>query len=407
MNDRELESKALRIGDFVEAHGLQEHGMVPMFVRARDYALPTAEDYEGAYTHRHMHGKTEAEVGLPPMHVWRAWEDTASNTAYYLGALSYQYRCTGDSHVAQRCRRTLAAMKYIVDVGAEAIEPGFLCKPYGGRASNQTSSDQLCCAAAGLDAHRRIAGPEGAALIGKIFKSFADYLIRRDYYHEATYFGAKVKPKYRLRSGERRPGRDWEPGSLDWSIGLVWAAVMHHAWLDSGESLYLKEIEHIYAGCGLDRTPDAGGGRSSRHLYLPALMMELDPRHHDVWRSMMLNTFQNARESIEPDGTQRLPGFGGQGDPSQGFLGPHRTGRSAQWSLGMVTAQRWFPDEAFTETARRILEGLDMATFRFVMPETESGALPPQWVVEGEMIDFDSLAPWLFAYWLGRYRGYW
>ena len=112
---------------------------------------------------------------------------------------------------------------------------------------------------------------------------------------------------------------------------------------------------------------------------------------------MMLSSFRNARESIEPDGTQIVS-----------FSGPglHRTGRSSQWARGMVSAQRWFPNEPMVDVARHILESLDMSTFRFVMPLTGK-TLSPEWKVESEMLDHDSLVPWLFAYWEGRYYGYW
>ena len=52
MTADELERKALRIQAMVEEHTLQEHGMVPMFVRATDYQFPTAEDYRGMAPHR-------------------------------------------------------------------------------------------------------------------------------------------------------------------------------------------------------------------------------------------------------------------------------------------------------------------------------------------------------------------
>ena len=97
------------------------------------------------------------------MHVWRAWEDTAADTGFYLAALSWQYRCTADPLALRRCRRTLRALKTVYDLGAQAMEPGFLCKPYGGKASNQTSPDQLQCVASGLDAYRRIAGIHDSA----------------------------------------------------------------------------------------------------------------------------------------------------------------------------------------------------------------------------------------------------
>ena len=104
MTADELERKALRIQAVVEEQTLQEHGMVPMFVRPTDYQLPTAADYRGMAPHRALKGKTEAELGLPPMHVWRAWENTSANTGYYLGAMSYRYRCTSDPDVLAICR---------------------------------------------------------------------------------------------------------------------------------------------------------------------------------------------------------------------------------------------------------------------------------------------------------------
>lgn len=73
----------------------------------------------------------------------------------------------------------------------------------------------------------------------------------------------------------------------------------------------------------------------------------------------------------------------------------------------MVSAQRWFPDEPLAETARRILEALDVPTFRFILPPAEGKSLAPEWKVETELIDHDSLTAWLWAYWEGRFYGYW
>ena len=393
MTPQELEWKALRIQALLEEETLQVHGLVPMFVRASDYRLPTAEDYAGAYRHRHLHGKTEAELGLPPMHVWRAWEDTAADTGFYLAALSWQYRCTGDSLALRRCRRTLRALKTIYDLGAQAMEPGFLCKPYGGKASNQTSPDQLQCVSSGLDAYRQIAGGHDAVLIGKMFRGFADFEIRHDYYHPGTYFAVRLKPRYRLW------GPDWQPGTKPWSIGIIYLTVMYHAWRGSGDPEYLRQIERWYAGCGLDNLPSGGQGRSYRELYLPSLLMEIDPWRHRIWRATMLGTFRNVRGSIQADGTILQNGRWGPG--------PYRSGRSAIYARGMVSAQRWFPEEPLAETARHILEALDLSTFRFIMPPAEGESLAPEWKVETELIDHDSLTAWLWTYWEGRCHGYW
>src|SRR5687768_291469 len=43
--------KAQRLEWIVEHHSLQAHGLLPIFVRASDYQLPTAADYAGAHHH--------------------------------------------------------------------------------------------------------------------------------------------------------------------------------------------------------------------------------------------------------------------------------------------------------------------------------------------------------------------
>ena len=405
MNALELERKALRIQAVVEEHTLQAHGMLPMFVRAGDYQLPTAEDYRDMTPHRHLLGKTEAELGLAPMHVWRAWENTAADTGFYLGAMSYHYRCTGAPGVLAICRRTLAALKYIYDLGAEFDEPGFLTKPYGGVASTQTSGDQLQCVAMGLDAYRRVAGAADAAVIGEMFVGFADYQIRHGYRPKpGGYFAHTWEPW------------DWDKG--DWSHALIYAPVLYHAWLTTGADCYLDEIQRWYRACASDKRwlGDETGlswGSPARMLYLPSLMMELDPWQQDKWRRFMSYVFRTVKVGVLPDGTAYTAGTR---DPETGAVtaidpgwggGPARTGRIAGFGWGCVNAQRWLPDHDMVAVARIILEGQDLDTFRFVMPAVATEALPPEWKAEGELLDHDCLTAWLWMYWEGRWRGYW
>ena len=124
MTSQQLEAKAKRLQALIGEKIVQAHGMIPMFVRASDYELPTAEDYRGAYRHRHLHGKTEEDIGIAPMHAWRAWENTATDTAYYLAAAAYKYRCTGDPRDLAVCRRTLGALRYIYSLPIEKGEKG-------------------------------------------------------------------------------------------------------------------------------------------------------------------------------------------------------------------------------------------------------------------------------------------
>ena len=405
MSPEALEKKALRIQAIVESKALQAHGMIPMFLRKTDYQLPTAEDYKGAYRHRHLKGKTEEALGLPPMHVWRAWENTTSDTAFYLGALSYQYRVTGDPKVLKMCQRTFGTLKYIYDLGAQD-EPGFVTKPYGGKYNKQSSGDQVQCLVVGLEAYQQITSPKDRAVLDEMFRNLADHQIKHRYYTKHGYFGHPMSEA------------EIQLVNREWGHALIHIPLLQLAWQATGDSKYLREIQGWNERCGLDKkwpvpTGTVRGYTGHRMLYLPSLMMETDPANHELWRSMMFNVFRTLRTGVLPDGsaysswTHNLdtgetlpidPGFGG---------GPTRTGRIAIFARACVNAQRWFPNENMAEVAKKVLEGLDMDTFRFVMPQSDRHALPPDWKIEGELIDFDSLTGWLWAYWEGRWRGYW
>ncbi len=404
MSLRELEAKAVRLQNIVERKTVQAHGMIPMLTR-KDFKMPTAEDYKGAYKHRHLQGKTEAELGLPPMHVWRAWENTSADTAFYLAAMSYKYRCTGDPKTLAICRRTLGALKYIYDLGAKNDEPGFLCKPYGGIYTNQTSGDQVQCVTVGLWAYRDIAPPEDRATIDEIAVGIADYQI-----------------KYRYMA---RPGRyfavTWDPdetwNAFDWSDALIYVPVLNMAWRATGDTKYVSEIKRLYDKCGLEKKWAApgksfGGYTAFRMLYLPSLMMEIDPVNQELWRSMMFNVYTICRTGVQPDGTYYTSwyydGDTGKSTPTNAGWGGQatRTGRDAIFARACVSAQRWFPKEDLVGTARTIVDGLDVDTFRFVMP-LPGETLSSEWRIEGELVDHDALTSWLWTYWEGKWRGYW
>ena len=238
-----------------------------------------------------------------------------------------------------------------------------------------------------------------------MFVGFADYQIRHGY-----------RPKPGGHFAHTWEPWDWSKG--DWSHALLYVPALYHAWLAAGESRYLDQIQRWYRACESD-TKWLGGeeglswGSPSRMLYLPSLMMEIDPSQHDKWRRFMSYVFRTMAPSVLPDGTAYSAcakdtetgqmkavdlGWGG---------GPTRTGRISAFGWGCVNAQRWLPDEDMTGVARRILEGLDLDTFRFIMAAGPGRELPPDWRIEGELIDHTSLIGWLWMYWEGRWRGYW
>ncbi len=90
------------------------------------------------------------------------------------------------------------------------------------------------------------------------------------------------------------------------------------AWRATGDGKFVEEIERLYRCCESDDScsPEPGERVSSggKGLYLPSLMMELDPWHHQRWRDMMRAHFARPLTPscpmapvIRRDGTTRRP----------------------------------------------------------------------------------------------------
>ena len=140
------------------------------------------------------------------------------------------------------------------------------------------------------------------------------------------------------------------------------------AWRATGDGKFVEEIERLYRCCESDDScsPEPGERVSSggKGLYLPSLMMELDPWHHQRWRDMMMGSFRTSAHAILPDGTGYTAG---RNDTQTGTVVPvaarwgggtartARTGRYSSFGFGCVNAQRWLPEEDAVGVARTTL----------------------------------------------------
>lgn len=80
---------------------------------------------------------------------WINFENSTSFSGEYLLASSLRYRVTKDPAALLSCRRALNAIRTISEL-APAENFGWLCKPFGGKISPESSPDQNICAMAGL-----------------------------------------------------------------------------------------------------------------------------------------------------------------------------------------------------------------------------------------------------------------
>ena len=296
--------------------------------------------------------------------------------------------------------------------GSRNGERGYMCKPYGGVYSNQSSGDQVQCILVGLAAYRSISPPEDLAVIDEILVDMAEFDIKWEYVSPHGYFGYTYESLVKSILGE-----NWI--NAGWSYAIIHTPLLYLAWQATGDPKYLREIERWYEACDtgvrFERpTGKLTGGIGWRALYLPALLMCFDPANHELWRSLMLQTYDMLRTGVLDNGTSPYQWTCDMESGEREILpatlwgaGPATTGRSGIFARACVAAQPWFRDEDMASTARHILENLDLDTFRFVMPMEENQPVPSEWKVETRLLDMDSLTGWLWGYWEGRWRGYW
>ena len=91
-------------------------------------------------------------------------ENSITISGLYLAAQAYRLQVGEEPAAAEEAARAFRSLEIIYEMGVQAGSPGWMCKPYGFRPSNQTSPDQYLHACWGLYAYyrRRAACPPPA-----------------------------------------------------------------------------------------------------------------------------------------------------------------------------------------------------------------------------------------------------
>ena len=133
------------------------------------------------------------DMQMPGVHAERKdywnYENSGMVHGAFLAAMCAEYAVTGDGKVREKCRRTYRGIRRIYELSAP-VGKGFFCKPYGGRMSDETSSDQYVYAMAGLDAYYQIASSAERAEISRMVGEMVSFWIDRGYSYK--YYGAPL-----------------------------------------------------------------------------------------------------------------------------------------------------------------------------------------------------------------------
>lgn len=159
---------------------------------------------------------------------WMSGENSSSTSGLFLWSQALRYQATGEDEAMRYAQKAFNSLDLIFKLSeAKGIE-GFVCKPWGGRASTGTSPDQFICVMNGLWEYRKIAPHAHRKRIDALLPRMADWWRTRDY---IIVFG-----------------------------GVTWPILPHHcpamaclhamAYRATGDFRYLDESERLLATAG-------------------------------------------------------------------------------------------------------------------------------------------------------------
>ncbi len=362
-----------------------------------------------------------------------AYENSGMVSGAYLCAMLGQYDATRDPRALDRAYRTFEGIRTLFN-RCQEVEPGYLCKPYGGQITRETSSDQYIYVLTALDRFCKIAGraerDQAVAMIAALSRYWMDHDYTRDY------FGKPLR---------------WR---LNRFTGFAWLNYVHTgdpamrreldrlaALPEVRETLPFAELDLAQLLAEYETRPKLHIERRSGRMLLHGgaetaqsgtqsidACLEYNAPHRDLWLRQLKGLIDRGRLSVQPDGRCLLTGFYNPGtgrlepvDPPgdvngephpdafykfMTFAGKIYTGMAApMFARALVNAHLYLRDPELPALARRILERADQAAL--CAYHDPDGHLPPPMRWHLHTFSGDAVAHWLWAYWQGRARGCW
>lgn len=416
-----LADKARWFDNYVQERFLDDSGAVYSRINVQTGKPFVPEDLPPEADYLSIEGFTIPEV--------INYEDSGIASGSYLAALAYRYLATGEPVALAQARRVFDGICWIYDLG-RSKEEGYFPKPYGGRCSEETSSDQYLYVMKGMMVYRRIAAADHLERIRRMIPAMADFWTARDY--RRTYFGID---------------------NMQWPIGrFACFAIM--AYVVSGEQKYLDEFNRLNDELGVCKRP-WDSQVYTRQTEWPGVFSEYEMRqgkkyllactgdcaameimsldeclacsssHWDdrkrimkiMWEEGKLiladNGYAYMKVLYDPETRQvTVPteaGFAIEPEKLQiawsfeGWIGKVYMPRSTMLARVAVNVYHWLGLEEARTLLIKILAGIRTDMLTDYIPADEKQMLP-QHVFLTKQVCGVSVTNWLWAYWQGRYE---
>jgi len=419
-NADNLSIKAELLADYLERYFIDTNGLVYSAINVKTHRPWTDADCRPGDEYIKVAVYTQAEI--------QNYEDAGMTTGSYLAALAYQHQVTGDARVLARARRTFEGIASIYEMGGRQ-ERGYFPKTYGGRCSEETSTDQYLYAMKGMMAYWPLAATDHRDKIREMMPAMVDYWVRRAYRRD--YFEFK---------------------NMLWPLGRF-PSLLIMAYVISEQKKYLDEFYRLNEEFQVYRQPvesqiaphvahpearSAYEKRVGKYLlsYLSSCaamdIMELDEclLHSDAYKTYWLASMQQMwREGILEITERGLSYVSILYDPRSGAVTPPAPGwihetppqSSDSWSFSFWTGTllrgcstmlarvgnhvaHWLPEENAGDVVRRILTEISPQDMRnYIDPDGRQMLAQHRFL--GDEVSGIAITNWLWAYWQGREQG--
>ena len=347
------------------------------------------------------------------------YENSGMTTGAYLAAQSFRYRATDSEQAMEYARRAFEGICRIYEIGSQK-EEGYFPKPYGGRYSEEASTDQYLYAMKGMMIYLPIAAEDHVSAIRRMIPKMAEFWMKRGY--RRSYFGIK---------------------DMLWPLARF-PSLLIMAYKVSGDEKYLDEFrrlneeEKVYLKPGesqlasrlernslTDYEKQQGKGFLLGGLDGCAAMdiMELDEclqysdEHREYWLKSMKQMWREGQLGLTHNGLSRFRFFY---DPSTGKISAPHPGHTSDsnplnwdfwsWTGNILTPHstmlaragvnvaKWLPAEHAEEVIYKILSKLELNQMRqYIDPDGKQMLEKHRFMCH--QICCDAVVNWLWAYW--------
>jgi hypothetical protein len=413
-----LKTKAGLLEEYTENFLVDTYGVLYCFINDRTQKPWTTGDFKPGDDFLKVPGFDDAEVSN--------YENSGMTTGAYLAAQSFKYKSTRDPVALKIAGRTFEGICHIYALGLRK-EEGYFPKTYGGKYSEEASTDQYLYAMKGMMVYLDIAPPDHTRAIRSMIPRVVDFWVKRKY--RRSYFGIK---------------------DMLWPLGRF-PSLLIMAWKVSGEQKYLDEFyrlneeEKVY----LEPTEARIGPRLKKPWQFTEYeksqdnkllqrgieecaamdIMELDEclQHSDAYKEHWLNSirqmWREGKLGLTSGGLARVtflydPADGTVSVPPPGFIednnpinwsfeswaGGFLTARSTMLARVGVHVAKWLPEENASSTLLQILSNIDPNQLRqYIDPDGKQLLEKHRFMCH--QVSVDAVTNWLWAYWQGCCEG--